>query len=304
MDRVIIYGALRSGSTMLRLMLDGHSQLSCTGEHDFLFDYIRHDGQTSVYDVEALSRDRIFRAQSLELPPSAAVDVAFPHFLAQIRQAPVSCLMLHRNIDLARSLLPDTPVVHLLRDPRDVARSYVGMGWHGSVYCAAEGWRAVEAGWDAVTGRCTAPVMELRYEQLVARPQAELARICAFCGTVFEEAMLGYPVYTTYDAPDARLANQWRRKMTPRDQRLVEARVGALLPARGYVPSGQPALQVTPAQRALLQVSDKLGRHQHDLKRYGVHHIKRVAGARFGIPSIERAAQRRIDEIMTERYLR
>ena len=59
---VAVYGALRSGTTLLRLMLDAHSRLSCPGETDFLFDHLRMQSDPPVYDEEALERNRIYRA--------------------------------------------------------------------------------------------------------------------------------------------------------------------------------------------------------------------------------------------------
>ncbi|KJV06249.1 sulfotransferase [Methylocucumis oryzae] len=41
---IFICGALRSGSTMLRLMLDHHPNIVNPGEFDFLFDYMYEDG--------------------------------------------------------------------------------------------------------------------------------------------------------------------------------------------------------------------------------------------------------------------
>ena len=42
-DPVFLYGALRSGTTVFRLMLDAHPLLSTCGEVDFLLDYLEPD---------------------------------------------------------------------------------------------------------------------------------------------------------------------------------------------------------------------------------------------------------------------
>ena len=57
---VIAYGALRSGTTLLRLMLDMHPGLSCPGETDFLLDFtsIAPDGTVTI-DADRLGRNRI-----------------------------------------------------------------------------------------------------------------------------------------------------------------------------------------------------------------------------------------------------
>ena len=69
---VFVYGALRSGTTLLRLILDRHDLLSNPGEVDFLFDWIHRDPSNPTgwsYDFEALGRCRIFRSQNLTIPP-------------------------------------------------------------------------------------------------------------------------------------------------------------------------------------------------------------------------------------------
>ena len=77
-----VYGAERSGTTLFRLMLDGHSKISCPAETDFLFDHLRFDGAdaTPSYDVETMDLDRMFRAVDIGYPagkdyPEATFDM-------------------------------------------------------------------------------------------------------------------------------------------------------------------------------------------------------------------------------------
>ena len=57
MAPILVFGALRSGTTLLRLMLKAHSGVQSLGEADFLFDHIEKaaDG-TCLYDREALEK--------------------------------------------------------------------------------------------------------------------------------------------------------------------------------------------------------------------------------------------------------
>ncbi len=307
MSVVIIYGALRSGSTLLRLMINGHSQLSCTGEHDYLFDHLQRTGTGWAYDLSRFDDDRIFRAHGLTAPSTSESGPALQEMLDQIAKAGgkrISVLMIHRHLERALDLLPEAKVIHLLRDPRDVARSWVGMGWQGNAYRAVEGWMATEEGWIASAGKRTGPTEELRYETLVAEPEAELARICAFLDLEYEEGLLSYPDSTTYDKPDARLAEQWRRKMSPRELSLVEARLGPLLAETGYAPSGQPQITISATQRLALDLHSAYGRWRHLIGRYGLLPIQRGLGRRLGMKSVEQTAQRKIDALMTEHYLK
>jgi hypothetical protein len=61
-DIVFVYGALRFGTTVFRLMLDAHPQIANPGEMDFLFDYLYPDHTHSTgwrYDLDGLKLDRI-----------------------------------------------------------------------------------------------------------------------------------------------------------------------------------------------------------------------------------------------------
>lgn len=292
---------------MLRLMLHGHSALSCIGEHDFLFDHLQRDGDTWRYDLDALAADRVFRSLELDLPDQDGVDTALPQMLAQIAQiggASVSVLMLHRNIELAVALVPTVSIIHLLRDPRDVARSFVGMGWYGNPYCAVQSWMDTEEQWKRVSQTLDTETIELRYEDLVADPKGELDRVCRSIGVAYEPAMLSYPEHSTYGAPDASLAEKWRTKMPAYEQRLVEARLGAMLSDRGYPLSGEPALKVSRGQDSMLRVRNAYGRHMHEFNRFGLTHVQYLVGRTLSIDAMVKSAKERKDEIITDKYLR
>ena len=58
---IFVYGALRSGTTLFRLMLQAAPSISNPGEADFLFDYIApNPGGGWQYDRASLSEDRMF----------------------------------------------------------------------------------------------------------------------------------------------------------------------------------------------------------------------------------------------------
>lgn len=69
-DVVIVFGALRAGTTMLRLMLNGHPDLACIGENDYLVDALEKDENGTLrLDRAALAEARIFQSSGLSLPP-------------------------------------------------------------------------------------------------------------------------------------------------------------------------------------------------------------------------------------------
>src|SRR6056297_761789 len=282
---VFVFGALRSGTTLLRLMLKSHPGIQSPGEADFLFDHIAPAGDGGWrYDHAALERDRIFRAKHIAMPETGGADLSRALVAAMAaRDEGILSLSIHRNAAKMAALFPEAKIVHLLRDPRDVARSSIGMGWAGNSYFGAGHWIGTERDWDAA-GIDEGRVLTVRYETLMANLEAELARICGFLGLEFDPAMLRYYENSTYGPPDPGIAQKWKLKAGPREIALIEGRAGPLLAARGYEPAGTPA---TPGalERTRLVAEHRWKRWRYNIKRYGFglfasHHAARALGLR------------------------
>ncbi|MBY8978163.1 sulfotransferase [Rhodobacteraceae bacterium NNCM2] len=270
---VILYGALRSGTTLFRLMLKAHPGIKTPGEADFLFDFIHEGPGGWAYDLDALALSRIFLDAGLAIPDWAREGhdgrALLADFLAQMEaRAPgLMVLSIHRHLDKIAALLPDAPVIRLIRDPRDVARSVIAMGWAGTPYYGVGGWIGTEQAWDAAEGLFPPEQkLELRYEDLIRDVEGHLTGVCEFLGLPFDPAMRTYYEGTTYGPPDTRLIEQWKRGMSQRDLGLVEARVGALLTSRGYQPSGAPPVRPGP----LHALSNRLAVWRFSTRRYGL----------------------------------
>lgn len=307
LDCIILYGALRSGTTMLRLMLDAHPALSCPGESDFLFDHLQACDGSWRYDFAGLDMDRIYRASPMHMPEDADGTAALAQMIAQVAQRkpgsrPV--LVLHRHAEKALSILPNAQVIHLLRDPRDVARSVIGMGWAGNVFHGLEPWIETEDQWIEAQSKRQCVVHELRYEQLVTEPENTLDTLCAFLGLTYDAAMLAYDTHSTYGKPDPKLTYQWRHKLAARQIRQLEARLSSRLERANYTPSGLPPLKISAAELFWLRVQNMASTKIHSIRRYGFGNILQRKVARIaGLRRWEARTQARIDQI-TVRYLK
>jgi hypothetical protein len=297
---VIVYGALRSGTTLLRLMLDKHPELSCPGEADFLFDYLTFDknGNISI-DVDALKEGRIYQNSAARVNPDLPARDAVLDMIHQMRTSEDQCvvLMLHRGITSALRLFRDVPVLHILRDPRDVARSSIGMGWVGTVYHGTEHWMETEDEWDAMEQAYPdAKTQTLTYENLIKATEHELKRIAAFFGVSYDPDMLTYHAGSTYGPPDVSLIEQWRRKQSPHDVALIEGRLKKRLAARGYEPSGYAPITPSPLFKLSLWGRNKTLTWRERIKRYGmIDPVIVSVSRRVKVPALSQNARKRMN---------
>lgn len=300
-DPVVVYGPLRGGTTMIRLMLDGHPDLTVPGESDFLFDYLRQDGDHWRYDMDDLAESRIFQDSGLTLPQekdgAAAVRAMVEQMAVKGRGRPV--LVLHRHLYVSAKILSGMQVIRLQRDPRDVARSSIGMGWAGNVYHGLDAWLATERHWrDFVSAFPDVPVHALRYEELVKDPDGELRRICDFLKIDFTSDLLAYPARTSYAAPNPKFALQWRRKLSDREIQMIESRMENFWKNSGYEPSGLPLHKPNTFERMFLRFENRSTVWKHMIGRYGpVLPVIRGIGRRLRLPALKHAANRKISDI-------
>jgi hypothetical protein len=252
-----LVGSERSGTTLLRLMLDHHPDIAFDKEFDFTVTMVSDTGQ--LPPVEKYVKWVVtVRGMSFEVDPSLSYLDLVHDFLQQKRAASKAKAhvgaTVHREFERLRFLWPTARYIHLVRDPRDVARSVVQKGWAGNVYHAAEFWLDAERSWDTLAPHLSDDrAIEVRYEDLVTDPERTLTAICRFIGVPYSLRMLDYSADAPqYPPPDPRLVAQWRTKLEPRDVALVEIRTGALLENRGYVASGYSKPRIGRVRHELL----------------------------------------------------
>ena len=93
-------------------------------------------------------------------------------------------------------LYPNARFVHLIRDGRDVAISFLDAGFYdkgGRFFSDGRSFEwtsAIRPGCRYRQSRYSTQIMDVRYEQLVFDPEGTLTQICAFLGESFEAGML------------------------------------------------------------------------------------------------------------------
>jgi hypothetical protein len=127
---VFLVGAERSGTTLLRLMLDGHPQISWPCEFDFALEWPapRAGSEPDLIDYWALLADsRQARRARIVINASLALPDLVRSFLEQLQRRthkPVVGVTAHRHYERILRLWPEARFVYLIRDGRDVARVF------------------------------------------------------------------------------------------------------------------------------------------------------------------------------------
>lgn len=248
---IFIVGCQRSGTTLLRLMLDSHPRISCGPETRFLAPLAR------------VTEEQWRRLANFGFPEEYwhtaiarffdGIQSDYAHQRGKARWAdktPRYALELPR---LDR-LFPQCQVIHVLRDGRDVVASHrARWGWRAAAR-AVEKWpryvrEARAAGADLGPER----YLEVRYERLVAEPEVTLREILEFLGEPWDEAVMHHEdhphdvadKYRAFSGERRRAAadggavygnrvGSHRQELDPLLRLLLRLRAGTLLTELGY----------------------------------------------------------------------
>ena len=207
-----VVGATRSGTTLLRLMLDAHPGISIPSETHFIPELIsarEKHGASSAQMLELLTSHRRWGDFTIEADELAArwatldpltgpAAVRAFYELYADKQGNHGARWGDKTPGYIKSMreiqvyLPEARFIHLIRDGRDVALSILKQHWGPqTIEAAAEKWRS-----RVLRGRAQQPYLgfylEVKFEDLVLHTERELRRICEFIDLEFDPAMLGY----------------------------------------------------------------------------------------------------------------
>ena len=207
---------------------------------------------------------------------------------------------IHLGFNRIKFIWPQARYIYLYRDGRDVANSIVNEGWAGNSYVAAEQWLSAEHDWcDLRKGLADEQWIEVQYEKLISQPEEELKRICTFMGVEYSDKMFDYTQHSTYTLPDARLNYQWKRRMREQELGLLEYKIGTRLLARGYEPSGHPAISPSPIRNSFLTLHSDWHKFFWRVNRFGMPlTLSSAIAKRLGIKELDAKLQAKIDGVI------
>lgn len=180
-----ILSSVRSGSTLLRVLLDSHSELHSPHELHLrhLTVRMRNKPVRKAMAELGLGRSRIQYLLWDRLLHRELTRHGKRHL---VNKTPSDVFIADRIAEC----WPDARFVYLLRHPAAIARSRAKARPQDS---QERNLQAVRRYTDALErARAKHPGHVVRYEDLTADPQGELERLCAFLGVAFEPAMLDY----------------------------------------------------------------------------------------------------------------
>jgi hypothetical protein len=184
---VFVICTLRSGSTLLRVLLDSHSQIRSPHELHLRYVSVHFDQTWSERSMKELGLDA-----------RAAEYLLWDRLLHRELAASGKSIIADKTpnnvfiVDRLREAWPDARFIYLLRHPGAIARSrqaYKGEQADEDDKNAELIRKYVEALEDA---RQTYDGHTVRYEDLTADPERELRGICSFLGIPYEPGMLEY----------------------------------------------------------------------------------------------------------------
>jgi Sulfotransferase family len=210
-----IIGAGRSGTTLLRLILAGHSRLHIPPETWFIRPLVQALPLTEPLDLAQVEHAVSIMTSDYRWPDLAiAADDLRRWALALQQPRLVEIINLVYQKHLADSgkqrfgdktpiyyeivpqlltLYPTAKFIHLIRDGRDVAISWIDVGWERYYERDKFEWiHAIENRRVHLNAAYADRILTVKYEDLVSDLEATVRRICVFLNEDFEPAMLNW----------------------------------------------------------------------------------------------------------------
>lgn len=291
-DPIFIIGTERSGSNLLRLLLNAHPHITIPHPPHVMRDmapFVHAYGPLNVdanffrmaSDMAKLVNMHFapwpFPVSGEELMATAEVRSLYGLYVAlheryrrhsSKKRWGCKSTFMFKHMQEIRRHQTAARFLHLVRDPRDVAVSAgqsIFSKYHP--YCQARLWRQEQQQIETFSGK---DVLRVRYEDLTADPEREMIKIMDFLNEEFHSDQLHF-----FRGPEAlklsHLSNSWKNCQSPVSAKSVgnfrtrlkenhiswiEHETGALLEHYGYKPISKPK-RPNARSRVGIQIADR-----------------------------------------------
>lgn len=268
---VFIVGAPRSGTTLLRVILNRHSQLAMWGGESAFFrrlydrrqafgDPGNPDARARIVDaylaINPVLRLRLdlARLRAVMLRDGDSWPALFGAMLAGCasqfekpyagEKTPAHAL----SVTTLCEWFPTCTIIHIVRDPRAAVCSLSQMPFGTrSVLHGAHTWNTFTTAAAHIAARPN--YFLLRYEDLISDTPGQLRRICGHIGLEFEESMLlarpeegdpRPPIRRAFESLTGARLNVWQSELRPWQIAVIESLTGPAMAMYGYSPCSAP----------------------------------------------------------------
>ncbi|MFQ6677775.1 MAG: sulfotransferase [Fidelibacterota bacterium] len=258
---IFILGSERSGTTLLRLILNAHSNIAIPPQTKFtrkilkrlwVFGDLKKENNRKKLTEWLLSKEKNTKLVDLMLSHNELNDVMLEKktiggFLSSIYQLYATNNgkkrwgdkrpYYIRFIPLLFQLYPDAVMIHLIRDGRDCVASLKKMQWwHRHPIYSMLNWRYAIRRGKQFAKKYPNQFLEIRYEDLIHRSEEIIKTVSKFIGVEFEEGMLEFYSHTPQNVPkykmewhyktaqpiSAQYIGQWRNNLTTSEIQLMD----------------------------------------------------------------------------------
>lgn len=271
-----VVGHPRSGTTLLRALLDRHGDISMPTELTFAVAF----DPSAVRDMEKVYRALVYdRAYwGLGISPRFTGDYAaemrgLVEDIGRRSDSRVAGGIIHDHVDRVVEIWPEAKLIHIVRDVRDVVLSARDLGLGGNSWAVASAWARSEQLWDDVTAELPSnQALLVRYEDLVHDHEKHVTRVLDFLeceSTGF--SLADDPTGFGRSVPFVQSAGRWRVQSDQVISRLIaESFALDSLRSRGYpVTPSRTHRWIRPLSPAL-SLHDKIWRRRVAMKRHGM----------------------------------
>ena len=269
-----VVGVPRSGTTLLTMLLNAHSRIAVAPETHYFNRLWKKCSPRCMRSKRGVGRylDLVFGSmlprdlglgadelatirediESTDPPSHRVILDALLSSYARARDADIwgEKTPLHVNyVSAIRAEFPDAPIIHVIRDPRDILASLQSVPWarRGRLYYVAW-WRRCARIADHVIQPPVGGYLEVRYEDLLSRPEATVRAMCRIVGVDFESTMLEYHTRSerpsdvasefwkskNLDPIDPGNTGKWKSRLTTAEAGMVELVAGRQMRSKGY----------------------------------------------------------------------
>jgi Sulfotransferase family len=283
---VFVVGCPRSGTTVLYHMLLSAGGFAVYRSESNVFNLLvpRFRGMRSARDrrelMDAWSRSRLFRVSGLDAAQIKARVMEECHSGGEFLRIVMGEIAQNQGVDRwadctpehllsmaeIKRQIPEALFIHIIRDGRDVALSYLKQGWaHPLPWDAKEQLDITGLYWNWIVGKgresgraLGADYREVRFEDLAARPRETLAWLSKFIDHDLDYDTIRSVGIGSVREPNSSFGTEdgtfdpvgrWKTKMSERELSDFEALAGDRLKGLGYPLGSSPRMSSLRALR-------------------------------------------------------